>query len=304
MSFIEIVGGTKLYGEIDIQGSKNAVLPMLAATILIKGTTKINRCPRIKDVSIMLKILESIGCKVWWEETAVCIDATYLNEISVPEEYVKEMRSSIILMGPLLGRIHNVKVSYPGGCTIGERPIDYHLKAFTQMNVLIEENEENIYATTKSLRGTEIHLQFPSVGATENIILAAVLANGDTRIYNAAKEPEIEELCVFLNQSGAKISGIGTDYLKIEGVEQLRGTEHTVSADRIVAGTYLCAVAGAGGKVRLKGTNAHHLASVISVLSDMGCSILCDNDSLEISSDGHLISPPVVITSPYPGFHN
>lgn len=302
MSFIEIVGGNKLYGEINIQGSKNAVLPILAATILVKGVSKIHRCPRIRDVFIMIKILESIGCKVWWEETSICVDATYLKEITIPDEYVKEMRSSIILMGALLGRMHNVRISYPGGCTIGKRPIDYHLNSLKLMNVQIDEVEGNIYCATKTILGTDIHLNFPSVGATENVVLAAVLAKGITRIYNAAKEPEIDDLCCFLNQCGAKISGIGTDYLKIEGVDQLTPTEYTVSTDRIVAGTYLAMVAGTGGRVKLNGANPHHLTEVISVLSDMGCLILAGNGFIEIKSDGKLIAAPILVTRPYPGF--
>ena len=302
MSFIEIVGGNKLYGEINIQGSKNAVLPILAATILVKGVSKIHGCPRIRDVFIMIKILESIGCKVWWEETSICVDASYLKEITVPDEYVKEMRSSIILMGSLLGRMHNVRISYPGGCTIGKRPIDYHLTSLKRMNVQIDEAEDSIYCTTKSIIGTDIHLNFPSVGATENVILAAVLAKGTTRIYNAAREPEIDDLCYYLNQCGAKITGIGTDYLKIEGVDQLGATEYTVSTDRIVAGTYLTIVAGTGGKVRLNGANPYHLSELISVLSDMGCQIVTGSGYVEINSTGNLVAAPILVTRPYPGF--
>ena len=212
------------------------------------------------------------------------------------------MRSSIIVMGALIARMHNIHISYPGGCTIGKRPIDLHLKALKQMNVEIDENDETIYAATKNLKGTDIHLKFPSVGATENILLAAVLANGKTRIYNAATEPEIDDLCNFLVKSGAKISGIGTDCLKIEGVEHLNGIEYTVSTDRIVSGTYLSAVAGAGGSVKLNGANPQYLKSVISVLEDMGCHIQSEEDFIEIRSNGHLISTPLITTRPYPGF--
>jgi len=302
MSFIEIVGGNKLYGDIDIQGSKNAVLPILAATILIPGVSRISRCPKIRDVFIMIKILESIGCKVWWEQNSICVDATYLREITVPEEYVKEMRSSIILMGALLGRMGHVRISYPGGCTIGKRPIDYHLNALKRMGVLIEEDDKCIHCTSKCIMGTEIHLNFPSVGATENTILAAVLAKGTTRIHNAAREPEIEDLCMFLNQCGAKITGIGTDYLKVEGVDRLTSTQYQVSADRIVAGTYLAMTAGTGGNVKLKGANANHLKDVIEVLSEMGCRIVANRDSIQIQSSGQLKAYPLIVTRPYPGF--
>lgn len=302
MSFIEIVGGNKLYGEIDIQGSKNAVLPILAATILIPGVSKIHRCPRIRDVFIMIKILESVGCKVWWEANSVCVDATFLKEVTVPDEYVKEMRSSIILMGAILGRMNRVSISYPGGCTIGKRPIDYHLSSLKRMNVEIEEVGEKIDCKTEKVVGTDIHLSFPSVGATENILLAAVLAKGTTRIYNAAQEPEIDDLCFFLNQCGARIRGMGTDYLKIEGVEKLAHTEYTVASDRIVAGTYLAMVAGTGGNVTLKKVNPNHLTKVIHVLSEMGSKIVTGKDYIRIQSNGKLIAPPITVTRPYPGF--
>lgn len=302
MSFIEIVGGNKLYGDIDIQGAKNAVLPILAATVLIPGVSVIHRCPRIRDVFVMINILESIGCKVWWESNSICVDATNLREITVPDEYVKEMRSSIILMGALLGRTKHVKISYPGGCTIGKRPIDYHLSSLRKMKVGIEENENGINCTTDKIIGTDIHLNFPSVGATENVLLAAVLASGTTRIYNAAREPEIQDLCNFLNQCGAKIGGIGTDHLKVEGVEQLHSTEYKVASDRIVAGTYLSMVAGTGGKVKLNGVNPQHLTAVIHVLSEMGCQIVAGKDYLIATSDGKLKAKSIVVTRPFPGF--
>lgn len=302
MSFIEIVGGNKLYGEIDIQGSKNAVLPILAATVLIPGVSKIIRCPRIRDVFVMIKILESIGCKVWWEQNSICVDATYLKEITVPDEYVKEMRSSIILMGALLGRMNHVRISYPGGCTIGKRPIDYHLSSLQRMGVTIDEDDNCICCTAKKVIGTEIHLNFPSVGATEDVLLAAVLAKGTTKIYNAAREPEIDDLCNFLNRCGAKVTGIGTDYLKIEGVDKLSGIEYEVASDRIVAGTYLSMVAGTGGDVRLNGANPQHLTKVIDVLNAMGCQIVTGQDYIVIRSSGKLTSVPIVVTRPFPGF--
>lgn len=302
MSFIEIVGGNKLYGDIEIQGSKNAVLPILAATILVPGISKIDRCPKIRDVFVMIKILESIGCKVWWESDSICVDSTYINEVTVPTEQVKEMRSSIILMGALLGRMKKCCISYPGGCTIGERPIDYHLSALQKMNVTIDIEKDDINCETKEVIGSEIHLSFPSVGATENIILAAVLAKGTTRIHNAAREPEIEDLCNFLNQCGAKIQGIGTDYVKIEGVSYLTSTEYVVSSDRIVAGTYLCMAAGTGGKITVEKTNPKHLSTLLDVLSEMGCCIMTNHDSITLQSSGKLKAAPVTATRPYPGF--
>lgn len=302
MSFIEIVGGNKLYGEIEIQGSKNAVLPILAATILTPGISKIHRCPKIRDVFVMIKILESIGCKVWWESNSICVDSTYLSEVTVPTEYVKEMRSSIILMGALLGRMKKVNITYPGGCTIGKRPIDYHLSSLKRMNVQIEEVNDDISCEASELIGTDIHLRFPSVGATENIILAAVYAHGTTRIHNAAREPEIEDLCCFLNQCGAKIIGIGTDYIKIEGVEYLKAIEYDVSSDRIAAGTYLSMVAGTGGKITVTKMDPRKLTSVLQVLSEMGCSVVAKKDAITLSSTGKLNAAPVTATRPYPGF--
>lgn len=302
MAYIEIAGGKQLIGEVDIQGSKNAVLPILAATVLINGIAKLNHCPKILDVYHMIKILEAIGCVVTWEGSSLIVDTTKLNTSTVPEKLVKKMRSSIILMGALLGRTHSATITYPGGCTIGARPIDYHLSAFQKMNILLEEKEGQIYCTTNGIKGTEINLEFPSVGATENTILAAVLAKGKTRIENAAREPEIMELCKFLNTAGAKITGAGTDKIEIEGVDSLYNVEYTTASDRIVAGTYLAAVAGTGGEAVLKGIGCSCLRSVIQVLRDMGCNILCGDDYIIISSQGKLKSVPFIRTMPYPGF--
>lgn len=302
MAFIEINGGKQLNGEVNIQGSKNAVLPILAATVLINGIIKLNHCPRILDVFHMIKILETIGCNVWWEKSSLIIDTTKLNTSTVPEEYVKMMRSSIILMGALLGRTHSVTITYPGGCTIGARPIDFHLSAFKDMNVLLEEEDGLIKCTTTGIKGNDITLKFPSVGATENIILAAVLAAGKTSIMNAAKEPEITELCKFLNTAGARISGAGTERIEIGGVDYLHPVEYTACSDRIVAGTYLAAAAGAGGEAVLTGIGAGSLQSVIKVLQEAGCSILSGEDYIIIASSGRLKPVSFIRTMPYPGF--
>lgn len=302
MAFIEIVGGKQLNGEVNIQGSKNAVLPILAATVLVNGITKLNHCPKILDVYHMIKILEAIGCSVLWENSSLLIDTTKLHTSTVPEEYVKMMRSSVILMGALLGRTHSVTITYPGGCTIGARPIDYHLSAFKDLNVLLEEEDGLIRCTTQEIKGNNIMLQFPSVGATENVILAAVLATGKTRIFNAAKEPEIIELCKFLNASGARIYGAGTERIEIDGVDFLHPVEYTAASDRIVAGTYLAAVAGTGGEAVLTGIGCGSLHKVVELLRQMGCSIYCGEDYIIISSSGKLKSVPFIKTAPYPGF--
>lgn len=302
MAFIEIAGGKQLNGEVNIQGSKNAVLPILAATVLVNGITKLNHCPKILDVKHMIKILEAIGCTVNWEGSSLIVDSTNINTSIVPEGYVKEMRSSIILMGALLGRTRTVTISYPGGCTIGARPIDYHFSAFEKMNISWREEEGLIYCTTTGIKGTNIFLKFPSVGATENIILAAVLATGKTGIYNAAKEPEIIELCKFLNAAGATITGAGTDKIVIDGVDGLYDVEYTTASDRIVAGTYLATVAGTGGEAILKGIGCASLQGVIQILREMGCSIVCGEDYIMISSSGRPKPIPLIKTIPYPGF--
>lgn len=302
MAFIEINGGKQLSGEVNIQGSKNAVLPILAATVLINGIIKLNHCPKILDVFHMIKILEAIGCNASWEKHTLIIDTTKLNTSTVPEEYVRLMRSSIIMMGALLGRTHSVTITYPGGCTIGARPIDFHLSAFQDMNVSLEEEDGLIKCTTTGIVGNEISLKFPSVGATENIILAAVLATGKTSIINAAKEPEITELCKFLNTAGAEITGAGTEKIEINGVEYLHPIEYTACSDRIVAGTYLAAVAGAGGEAVLTGIGAGSLQMVVTLLREMGCNIISGEEYIIIASSGRLKPISLIRTMPYPGF--
>jgi UDP-N-acetylglucosamine 1-carboxyvinyltransferase len=302
MAFIEIVGEKQLNGEVNIQGSKNAVLPILAATVLVNGISKINRCPKILDVFHMIKILEAIGCIVKWEESSVIVDTRSIHTTIVPEELVRKMRSSIILMGAMLGRSGEVTITYPGGCTIGKRPIDYHLDAFKKMNVHLEEEDGLIYCSTSSMKGADIVLKFPSVGATENIVLAAVLGKGATNIFGAAKEPEIIELCRYLNIAGAKIYGAGSGHIRIEGVDRLYDVEFTTASDRIVAGTYLAAVAGVGGEAVLKGIDSKSLSSVTDVLEKTGATIIKTRDDIIISSSGNIKPVPYLKTMPYPDF--
>ena len=302
MAFIEIVGGKHLNGEVNIQGSKNAVLPVLAATILVNGISKIERCPMITDVFHMVKILEELGCKVKKEGSTLIIDSRTIHTTIVSEELVRKMRSSIIVMGALIGRFHEATITYPGGCTIGQRPIDYHLDAFSKMNVKLEEEDGLIYCSTDSVLGQDIHLKFPSVGATENVILAAALAKGTTNLYQAAKEPEIIELCKYLNSAGAKISGAGSSHISIEGVERLYDVEYMTASDRIVAGTYLAAVTGVGGEAVLKGVDIKGVESVIQVLKQTGATIVTMKDEVYISSTGRVNSIPYIKTMPYPEF--
>ncbi|MDO5519501.1 MAG: UDP-N-acetylglucosamine 1-carboxyvinyltransferase [bacterium] len=302
MAFIEVIGGRHLQGEIPIQGSKNAVLPILAASILHNGITRIKNCPKIIDVYHMIKLLESIGCIVTWEQNGLTIDATEINYNSVDKKYVSSMRSSIILLGSLLGRNRSVTISYPGGCAIGARPIDLHLKAIKEMNVEVIHNEDIIFCSTSHLTGAKIVLSMPSVGATENVILAAVKADGITIIDNAAMEPEITELCLFLNKMGARISGAGSKTIMIEGVEKFRDIEYTLVSDRIVMGTYLAAVAGTGGCVTLRGNCCNENGAVIDTLRTMGCRIGVGKDYINICSNQLPKAVPLIETETYPGF--
>jgi UDP-N-acetylglucosamine 1-carboxyvinyltransferase len=250
MSSIEVIGGEQLKGELKIQGSKNAALPLIAATILNKGITKLKNCPKILDVFHMIKILDELGCKTAWEGNTLFVDSTTLTSATVSEESVRKMRSSILFLGALLGRCHEVTIAYPGGCSIGKRPIDYHLNAIRRLNVLQEfmgEDESIIHCITNEIVGNDVFLEFPSVGATQNVILTSVLSTGVTRIYNAAREPEVTELCNYLIEAGARICGKGSAFIEIEGVKKLHRVEFTLSPDRIVAGTYMTAIAASNG---------------------------------------------------------
>lgn len=301
MSTIQVQGLRLLKGEIEIQGSKNAVLPMMAASILHKGTTVLTHVPRIQDVFCMMGILEYMGCRCSLLDHELTIDASCLTGTSIPETYVKTMRSSIMILGALLGRAGEAVTHYPGGCSIGKRPIDLHLSALRKLGAEIEEDHEMITARAACLRGTDIHLSYPSVGATENAVLAAVLAEGETRVFGAAREPEIEEMCLFLNQMGARISGIGSGVLVVCGVEELHDTVYRVEGDRIVAGTYLASVAAVGGHARFYGLNASHLLSVLPVFQMMGMAIQVEDRAVTIK--GELRPQPVTVeTGPYPGF--
>lgn len=302
MTYIHVAGGKRLYGEVDIQGSKNAALPIIAATTLIDGVTRLDGCPKILDVIHMTDILEAIGCKTSWEGSSLIIDASTLYTATVPADYVKRMRSSIIMMGALIGRTNQVTITYPGGCSIGKRPIDFHLEAFRKMNISLKEVDGLIECFTTRIKGNEINLKFPSVGATENTILAAVLALGDTLINNGAKEPEIIDLCIFLNQAGAKISGYGTSQIKIQGVDRLHEISYKISPDRIVTGTYIAAIAGTGGDVVLRNTNYNDLSGVIDVYRLIGCDIRCEDNSIFVNASGNPRHLSFIRTEPYPGF--
>ena len=305
MSSIKVVGGGKLKGETRIQGSKNAALPIIAATVLNKGVTILRNCPRILDVFHMINVLNELGCVSTWEGNTLIVDTTTVTSTMVSESSVQKMRSSILFLGALLGRNHEVTIAYPGGCSIGSRPIDYHLDSIQKMNVCQEflgEDKDIIRCHTDKIIGTDIFFKFPSVGATQNIILTSVLAEGVTRIYNAAREPEVLELCTFLVKAGARICGKGTSFIEIEGVSKLQDVEYTLSSDRIVAGTYMAAVAAAGGDVVLLDTPVRQIESVTRILGKIGCSIKTTDEYIKISCNKRLLPYELLKTQPYPGF--
>ncbi|WP_124066574.1 UDP-N-acetylglucosamine 1-carboxyvinyltransferase [Clostridium sp. E02] len=301
MSVIQVQGLRSLKGEIKIQGSKNAVLPMMAAAVLHRGTTVIRNVPRIQDVFCMLGILKRIGCKCQLDGHTLIIDAEVVKESEIPKEFIKSMRSSIILSGPLLGRLGSAVTSFPGGCSIGERPINLHLSALRSLGAVIEELGDKLIATAPKLKGASIFFPFPSVGATENALMAAVCASGTTVIQGAAKEPEIMTLCEFLNNMGARIDGIGTSSLAITGVPKLHDSEFTVAGDRIVAGTYLTAVMAAEGSVLMEGIRPDHLTAACLLAERMGAEIISYENQLKVTMSGRPDCADV-ITEPYPGF--
>lgn len=303
MGIYKICGGRILEGEVSVSGSKNAVLPILAATVLNSGESCIHNCPKISDCTTMIEILEAIGCKVKQENNTIIVNSKEAYNYEVPEKQVKEMRSSIIFLGSMIGRFKKAVITYPGGCSLGARPIDLHLKALKQMGVKINEEDGFIVCETERLKGADIYLDFPSVGATENIMLAAVLAESEvTIIHNPAKEPEIVDLQNFLNAMGARIYGAGESVIYIEGVKELHNVEYEVMPDRIVAGTLLIAAAITKGEVLLKKAEFEDISVVISKLKESGCKIYKTEDGIYLKSPKILKAADIIRTQPYPGF--
>lgn len=303
MEKLIINGGRRLSGEVKLQGAKNSVLPILAATVAVNGISVIHNCPQLSDVDATVQILRHIGCRVTIEGETVIIDSTSALRYEIPEALMREMRSSIIFLGALLSRFGRGVVASPGGCEIGLRPIDYHLEAFGKMGVMINENGGIINCTCPNgIEGKRLSLNFPSVGATENIILASIGAKGETVITNAAREPEIKDLAEFLNKCGAKISGAGESIIRINGVDALHSAEHSVIPDRIIASTYMAAAACTGSKITVCGAERKHLASVIPVFEEAGCVLRYDYDKIEISGPQRLRRIRYIKTMPYPGF--
>ncbi|HHY63835.1 MAG TPA: UDP-N-acetylglucosamine 1-carboxyvinyltransferase [Clostridiaceae bacterium] len=307
VSNLIIAGGSRLSGIIEVPGAKNAVLPVLAATLLNNGTSILENCPELDDVHTMLEILSALGCKTNKNGSRIEIDASNLTSSSIPEVLAKRMRSSIIILGAVLARCGEVIVSYPGGCEIGMRPIDMHLRALEQMGAEIDGVSQGMLKVKASkLQGCEILLDYPSVGATENIMLAACCAEGETVIRNAAKEPEIEDLQEYLKKTGVDVSGAGSGVIRIQGVGSRKikaEPVHRIIPDRIAAGTYLAAVAATGGSLVLTGAIYDHIGSILYCLRRVGCRIKSyPGGVVTLESDGHLKALDLVRTSPYPGF--
>lgn len=301
MSLIRIRGLRQLEGEIEIQGSKNAVLPLMAAALLHKGTTVLTNIPVIQDVTCMMGILKSLGCFVEFKDHVLTVDASELSGCQIAEADAKQMRSSIVLLGALLGRLGEARTYYPGGCVIGKRPIDFHISGLEKLGAEFVIEDEKIHAVTSGLHGCVIVLPRPSVGATENILLGAVLAEGVTEIHGASKEPEVEILCQFLQKMGCRIEGIGTATLTVFGGQPLCDVRFRIPGDRIVAGTYLGAVMAGGGTVRLHGAPMRHMQAELALFKQAGMELTAETEMLTawMRTRPRAIS---VVTNPYPGF--
>ena len=301
MPKFRIEGGNSLCGVIDIQGAKNSILPIMAATLTAEGECVIENCPDISDTHTALEILRSLGALVKHRGNTVWVDCKNVVDYEIPDLLMRKMRSSVIFLGALLSRHGKAVISFPGGCELGPRPIDLHLSALEKMGVIIREEYGCLFCEGKILAGCEIPLAFPSVGATENVMLAAVRAKGVTVITNAAREPEIEDLQNFLNSMGACVSGAGSDTVVVRGVDSLHGCHHKVIPDRIVTATYLCAVAATKGNALLRNTCPRHNAALLSALRQSGCEIEERGDVIRISCDS-LSAVRRIRTMPYPGF--
>jgi UDP-N-acetylglucosamine 1-carboxyvinyltransferase len=301
MDKLQITGGKRLNGDIVISGAKNAALPILCAGLLTSGDLELSNVPRLHDVRTMLKLLQTTGLKVTQDDENVTLNGASIDKLEAPYEMVKTMRASILVLGPMLARFGEARVSLPGGCAIGSRPVDQHIKGLRAMGAEINIEGGYIHATCPKLQGARIHTDMITVTGTENLLMAATLAEGETVLENAAREPEVTDLANMLVAMGAKIEGIGTDRLVIQGVESLHGTKHAVISDRIEAATFLCAVAATGGDIRITNTRTDIFDAALDKLREMGVQLTIEGDSIRARMDGRP-HPVSFRTTEYPGF--
>lgn len=303
MERIVIAGGWPLQGTVQIDGAKNAALPIIAACLLTEEPCTLRSMPGLTDIEVMQAILHSFGVDSAWTREGFRIHAEKILSHTIPEALMREMRSSVIIMGPMLARFGKVSASYPGGCAIGNRPIDLHIKGFRAMGARIsDEGRGYIIAEADELHGADIHLDYPSVGATENIMMAATLAHGETLIRNAAKEPEIVDVQTFLNAMGADVHGAGTDLIRIRGVQKLKGCEHTIIPDRIAAGTFLLGAVITRGQVTVTSVIPEHLEPLLAKIREMGAKVTVSDKSVTVTCSARPRAVDAVRTLPHPGF--
>ena len=293
-----VTGGKQLSGSLEVQGAKNAVLPILAACLVGGGVSRIENCPRLRDVDASIEILKHLGCGVMQNRGEILVNSDGMSENHIPHALMLKMRSSVMFLGAILARCGEVRLSAPGGCELGSRPIDLHLKALRELGAEISQSGGEVCCRAARLTGAHINLDFPSVGATENVMLAACAAEGVTVLTNAVREPEIVDLQDFLNRKGACIRGAGTPEMRIEGFQPKPYTQHSVLPDRIAAATYLCAAAAAGGDIRLKRVRPEHIDTLLTALRGMGCAVILDADGIRLRRSGEMRAGRPVVTKP------